>query len=161
MSYTGRVLALDIGSKIGWAKAADGAVVESGTEALKIPVNASADEKRHERLYQTHVWLLETFAAAMEADAQYDVVAYERPFARGDHATRSLWGQAGIIEASARTVQASILDVPIASLKKFAGITRGDKPTRWARDQGYVVGTDHEADALVLAHYVIEKATEE
>ena len=47
-------------------------------------------------------WLDDQFKGFVDRDEGVDLIIYERPFARGQHATRSLWGIAGIIDAMAR-----------------------------------------------------------
>lgn len=159
MSYAGRVLALDLGAKTGWVVRQGDAVVDSGT--VEFRGGRAGDERRHERLAGLFRWLTQTLLDARLDGTPFDVVAYERPFARGLDATRSLWGMAGLVEAVATVGGASVLDVNVSTLKRHAGVKAKDKPMRWAKDQGYLPATDHEADALLLADYVVANAEEE
>lgn len=91
-------------------------------------------------------------------------VAYERPFARGAYATRSLWGMAGIIEAVATRRGCAVVDVTPTELKKFAtGSGKADKSAMIAaaRRLGYEGDNEHEADAWCLLQYIKHHGTEE
>ena len=48
---------------------------------------------------------------------QYDAVIFERPFARGQAATRMLWGMAAILEAAAHNEGAAVIDITPAEIK--------------------------------------------
>lgn len=84
-----------------------------------------------------------------------DLVIYERPFARGQDATRSLWGIAGLIEAVAGT-HTVVKDVTPTEIKKWVtGAGGGGKPDMlyWATLYGYDGSNEHEADAYGLLKY--------
>lgn len=92
--------------------------------------------------------------------AQYlDAVFYERPFARGQAATRMGWGLAGVIEAVASKHNLPCLDMPPSSIKKFAaGHGKAEKSDMLASAQvlfGYEGANEHEADAVCGLHYAI------
>lgn len=83
-------------------------------------------------------------------------VFYERPFARGAHATRSLWGMAGLIEAVSAHFQLPAFDMPPLSIKKFAaGNHRASKEDMIAAAKrfGYTGNNEHEADAICGLKY--------
>lgn len=88
--------------------------------------------------------------------ASVDVVVFETPFTRGRAATRSLWGMAGVLEACASTVSKPVVDVSVATIKKFAA-GNGHAPKNEmifaARKLGYRGGNDNEADAYCLLKY--------
>ncbi len=90
---------------------------------------------------------------------RFDLVVYETPFARGLHATRSLWGTAGVIEAIATQMGVPVVDVSVATIKKFA-TGDGHAPKNmmvWAaKGFGYVGDNEHEADAVCLLRYAEE-----
>ncbi len=145
------ILALDLGAKTGWCLLVDG-------KAYGATVEFKGD--RHERLRAFHDWL---HGVLFEHDP--NVVAYERPFARGLAATRSLWGMAGIVEAVAGDF-AAILDVNTQTLKVWARTKTGlgpssDKKAATVAVAAQLLGRapddDNHADAVALAFYVREK----
>jgi Holliday junction resolvasome RuvABC endonuclease subunit len=85
-----------------------------------------------------------------------DVVIFERPFARGQAATRLLWGMAAILEAAAHDAGTAVLDVTPAEIKKWsAGKGSAKKPDMIAAAQmmGYDGDNEHEADAYCLLRF--------
>lgn len=85
-----------------------------------------------------------------------DVVVYERPFARGQAATRLLWGMAGVLEAKATEAGVPILDITPAEIKKWAtGSGKADKTAMLdaANLLGYTGSNEHEADAWCLLKF--------
>ncbi len=145
------ILALDLGAKTGWCLLFDGKVYGGMIEFKG---------DRHARLRAFHDWLHK-----MLLDHDPGVVAYERPFARGLAATRSLWGMAGITEAVAGDF-AAVLDVNTQTLKAWARDETGLGPasdkkaaTTAAATQrlGHAPVDDNHADAVALAFYVREK----
>lgn len=107
---------------------------------------------RVDRAQQTLALLLELRHAS---GAIIDTVVYERPFARGMHATRSLWGIAGMIEGVFGSV-AAVNDVTPAQIKEWAtGSGKASKEDMIARAQalGYTGADEHEADAWLLLLY--------
>jgi Holliday junction resolvasome RuvABC endonuclease subunit len=94
-----------------------------------------------------------------------DVIVYERPFARGQAATRLLWGMAGILEMLAAREGTAILDWTPAEIKKWAtgrsGASKGDMIAA-AQCLGYTGDNEHEADAwclLKMAEATLTKET--
>jgi len=83
------------------------------------------------------------------------VAVYERPFARGQAATRALWGYAAIIEAACAHHGVAVLDTTPGQIKQWA-TGRGDasKELMIARSSelGYFGLNEHEADAVLLMH---------
>jgi Holliday junction resolvasome RuvABC endonuclease subunit len=90
-----------------------------------------------------------------------DLVVYETPFARGRDATRCGWGSAGVIEAAASLAGLPVIDVAVATIKKFAtrdGRASKDMMVRAAQRLGYQGSNEHEADAFWLLKYTEENA---
>lgn len=88
-----------------------------------------------------------------------DIVFYERPFARGAAATRSLWGMAGVLESVMGSV-APVLDATPSQIKAFAtGSGKADKEDMIdaSRQRGYYAQTEHAADAYHAALYAQAK----
>lgn len=82
-----------------------------------------------------------------------DVIVYERPFARGQAATRLLWGMAGVLEMLAARAGTAVLDISPGEIKKWAagvgGANKGDMIAA-AHCLGYTGDNEHEADAYCL-----------
>lgn len=140
-----KILGLDLGAQTGYAIAEDGRIVASGTKRFEGP--------RPQRFRLYAVWLLDVLRQQHPLDA----VVYERPFARGLDATRSLWGMAGVTEAQG-SLSSVVLDVNTSTLKRFAGAPgrRSDSKARvmaFVRDLGYNPESQDEADAVVVALY--------
>ena len=87
----------------------------------------------------------------------FTAVVYETPLTRGQGATRSLWGIAGILEAVTTRAGLPILDVAVPTIKKFAtgnGFASKLEMLKAARKRfGYVGSNEHEADAVCLWNY--------
>jgi Holliday junction resolvasome RuvABC endonuclease subunit len=106
---------------------------------------------RVERAGPTAVWLQE-----LVFEKGFTTVIYERPFARGFHATRCLWGLAGLVEACASASLVACLDVTPSTIKEWAtGKGTADKSAMIARarELGYNGTNEHEADAYLLCRY--------
>jgi len=140
---TRRTLALDIGSTIGWARRhADGSLASG---------EAAFNGSRATKLAALANWLVNDLTKY-----ETDLVIYERPFARGQAATRMGWGMAGVIEAFATIHGAAVLDAHNATVKKWAtgGGNAGKEEMvaacwQWGRDPA----DEHEADALCVLYY--------
>lgn len=92
-----------------------------------------------------------------------DVVVFERPFARGQHATRALWGLAGLIEAVFGK-HAAVLDWTPSEIKLWAtGDAKApkEKMIGAARRMGYTGDNEHEADAWCLLRMAEATLTKE
>lgn len=107
--------------------------------------------------------LMDQLSAVFELRATHiDTVLYERPFGRGMDATRCLWGIAGIIEAVATKHGCAVLDIDNMTLKKWAlgsaGGERNKEPMiAKAAELGYSDLNEHEADAVLLYRYGLDK----
>lgn len=111
--------------------------------------------KRVARAAATWLWLNDVFDG-VKAAGGCEAVVYERPFVRGQDATRSLWGIAGLIEARAGVDGYRVVDYTPGEIKKWAtGHGNADKEPmiEAARLTGYVGDNDHEADAWMLLRY--------
>jgi Holliday junction resolvasome RuvABC endonuclease subunit len=124
-----------------------------------VVVSESFKGTREVRAAATMDWLLEWFDA-IQVCHHADAVVYERPFARGRDATRSLWGLAGIIEAAATRAGMAVLDVENQTLKKFATGNRKaskEQMIEAAQLMGYTGNNEHEADAWCLLQYATDR----
>lgn len=145
-----KILAFDLGSHMAVAHNLQGD-----------PRVQSADFKgtRQERAGATLQWLEDNFSRARELGCE--AVVYERPFARGFDATRSLWGIAGLIEGCANAAGLPCLDMTPAEIQKHAlgaanRLPKDDKKramTMAAMMTGYAGDNEHEADAWCLLRF--------
>lgn len=119
---------------------------------------------RQERAAATLRWLLKRFKEMKAAGIEFDAVHYERPFARGQAATRSLWGVAGILEAAAVVQGWATLDSTPVEIKVHAtGNSKASKEDMIAaaRKAGYRGSNEHEADAYLGLKYALTYTTKE
>ncbi len=148
-----RILALDIGSHMGLAWRG----YRSGLEDVLMWKHwhlAQDDGKLLDRPHRAAL-LLRHLTWFKEAEFVPDFVVYERPFARGQDATRSGWGLAGVIEAVFGEV-AGIADVDPSTVKKFmTGSGKAEKAEmiEAARALGYDGDNEHCADAVSVLLY--------
>lgn len=109
---------------------------------------------REKRCGDTLIWLHRIFRDLKPM--KIDAAVYEQPFARGEHATRSLWGIAGLIEATATNAGLPVISIVPTTIKKWAtGDARAEKPAMISAAQvmGYPGNDEHEADAWCLMRY--------
>lgn len=115
---------------------------------------------REAKLLQFLLDLQELFTELSARDLLPDTMIYERPFARGQAATRMLWGMAGVLEAVATSFGMGCLDIPPASIKEWTA-GKGDATKAEmidaAQTLGYVGSNEHEADAYALLCYAEHK----
>lgn len=105
-----KVLAFDIGATFGWAFGDS----DQPTKVLRWGQEHVRGE-RPERLYR-----FSEAAFKLIDRRRPQLVVYERPFARGEAATRSLWGMAGVVDATAFRCKAAVFDAaPPVTLKKW------------------------------------------
>lgn len=96
--------------------------------------------------------------------ARPDVVVHSQPFARGQAATRLLWGMAGILEAAAHDAGAAVMDWTDSEIKKWAtgnGRASKDDMIAAASFLGYNGDNEHEADAFCLLKMAERQLTKE
>lgn len=99
----------------------------------------------------------------------YDTVAFERSFMRGRASTQALYGIQGIIMALAERYDCAVLPIEISAWKKWAKLQTGTKaaddknPTIILAEElsGQKGLNEHEADAIVIWHYVMANAVRE
>ncbi len=144
-----KILALDLGATTGWAFGCPGKPTRYGVEEFT--------GTRTERLGAFLSWL--TLQLGMEIYRDLDVVVYERPFARGAAAIRSLWGMAGVVEAVSQEHGVAVVDAEVQTVKKFVAKGHAAKHAVIAamRRRGYEPEGEHDADALAVLTYA--KAT--
>lgn len=134
-----KIAAFDLGTT--WAMAYAGQVMHR-TEVGERPCKLSG--------FRTHV------REAIWYGLRPDVIVFERPFARGQAATRLLWGMAGQLESIAHDRGCAVLDMTPAEIKKWAtGSGRAEKSDMLAAAKrlGYTGENEHEADAFCLLRF--------
>jgi Holliday junction resolvasome RuvABC endonuclease subunit len=136
-----KVIAFDLGAHMAYAHNVDGLhwgnAVYEGTRPVKLAA------------------IMNDLPNILEEE-KFDIMVYETPFARGNAATRSGWGIAGILEACATQADMAVVDVAVPTIKKFAtGDFRAPKNAmiKAARKFGYKGKDEHEADAVCLLRY--------
>jgi len=147
------------------------AFAHNGCEEVVVTEHRAFVGSRQERAAATLEWIERRFREMKKAGIAFDVVHYERPFARGYDATRCGWGLAGIIEAAAGS-NTVVLDSTPQSIKSFAlgskKIARKKMESaerriaaaneklamiERAQELGYGGDNEHEADAFMGLKY--------
>lgn len=146
MTHT--IIAFDLGSNMAVAvnRPRDGKIVAMSQKFVG---------NRELRACNTLEWL-----TLMFSEGKFDAVIYERPFARGQNATRSLWGLAGLIEATATRAGLPVVDIDPSTVKSWAtgkGNANKEDMILAAKLAGYEGDNEHEADAYCLCGYALEK----
>jgi len=155
------ILALDLGTKTGWALA-EGGRVESGVQDFAPKRGESAGM----RYVAFRRWLAEiAFRGGPEAvNNPVDLIVYEMPHLRGGAAATVLAGLQTRVEEFCAEWTIEYTPVHSATLKKFTtGSGRGDKAAMGeaARRRGWlnhvtaVMIDDNEGDAICLLHYAL------
>lgn len=142
------ILALDLGTKTGYATAD-----ESGVEAFH-------EETLGGKLARFMMWVDATLL-----DYQVELVAYEQPHFRGGPATRLLLGMAGIVEAKCAEKGIRCESVHSATLKKWAtGNGRASKDEMRGAAQKFSDKAwidDNEVDAYLMMRWAQETFKDE
>ena len=137
------IVAFDLGRNFAWA----------------ISYNQRRYVWGHKQLNELRAHRLGEFMRFLMTQAwlkKMDAVVFETPFARGRAATRSLWGQAGVLEACVSELNLPVVDVAVPTIKKYAcGYGKAAKNDMIAAAQrmGYTGTNDNEADAFCLMKY--------
>lgn len=150
-----RIAAFDLGST--WAVAWNWMQDNSPYAASSYDLNP---DRKKPKLNRKRPEVLGLFADHLQGRRRWlghaEVIVYERPFARGQAATRLLWGAAGILEAEAHLAGVPILDMTPGEIKKWAtGNGQADKDMMLAAAWrlGYGGTNEHEADAFCLLKF--------
>lgn len=146
-----RIIAFDIGANmaVAWNGPLDGFTVE----------HQKFESIREHRAGATLLWLTRQFRLIKFMEPKIDAVFYERPFARGDDATRCLWGLAGLIEATATNAGFPVVDMPPGTIKRWAtgkGNATKEEMIGAAQIMGYDGTNEHEADCYLGLLYALE-----
>lgn len=148
-----KVLTFDLSSSIGWATNISQRhgwqhnLVAFGTFVV--------DGIRPEKFAAFEIW-----CEQMVDNLRPDLVVYERPFVRGQAATRMGWGFAGICEAVAVNSRANVEDAEVKTVKRFwTGDGNAKKEDMIAAAWAFGIDpqNDHEADAVAILHHTMAK----
>jgi crossover junction endodeoxyribonuclease RuvC len=153
-----KIIAFDIGST--WAYAHNLAGAYAHHEVLK----GTREKKLCQFLESLNILFRDLTAGGFAPDT----VVFERPFARGQAATRMLWGMAGVIEAIATYHGLPVVDVTPSEIKMFAA-GKGNATKEDMIDAAFLLGytgdNEHEADAYCLLKYTethaVQKGTDD
>lgn len=159
-----KIAAFDLGTTWAVASNASGADIATHFDLNPDRTKPKLKRQRPEVLGLFTAILAEVFEDADSVGFLPDTLVYERPFARGQGATRLLWGMAGILEAAAHTAGIAILDITPSEIKKWAtssGSADKDKMLVAARRLGYTGDNEHEADAYCLLKFAEATLTKE
>lgn len=157
LRHVGRmvILAIDPGTKLGWALGRDGRLIESGVEDL----SPRRGESKGARFLRFRAWLAGAGMVGWSELKRPDLVIYEMAHHRGGAATEVGVGITTRIQEFAAEHGIECVGIHSATLKKRAtGSGRAGKPDMIGRAMalfptsaaGYEDMTDDEADALCL-----------
>ena len=136
------ILALDCGTKTGWASFADGRI-ESGVQDFSL----KRGESKGIRFLRFNTWL-----KAMAELTNPQVVVYELAHFRGGHATEILVGMTTRIEEFCESNNIEYGSVHSGTLKRFAtgkgNASKEDMRRAAVQEYKRIVDNDDEADAL-------------
>lgn len=143
-----KLLCFDLGSNM--------ALAHNACEGVVVVEHKLFDGPRAHRACATMRWLDFRLEQIGKQGITFDAAVYERPFARGMAATRSLWGIAGVVEAVCSQHGMAVLDATPGEIKMFAaqdgGADKGDMLSA-SRAFGYMGANEHEADVYCLLKY--------
>lgn len=145
-----RIAAFDIGRVGAMVDNSCGALLASHVD-LNPRAGTKHDISRPKRFAAWHLWL------DLKLPHELDLIVYERPFGRGQDATRCGWGYAAVLESIAGEFGIPIRDYGPSEIKKWAtgsGVADKDDMTLAARYLfDYPGDNEHEADAWCLHAY--------
>lgn len=146
------ILALDLGTKTGFAIFSPPAVVLSGTWDLK-PTRHESEGQRYVKLNRK---LSEIHAASPITEVYFEAVERHA----GTIAAHVYGGLAGILKAWCIEHGREYRGVPVGKIKKSwtgSGAASKELMIKVAREKGYEVIDDNEADALALLDYAVKE----
>ena len=147
-----KYLAIDLGSKTGWAISADRVVAESGTIAF----TNDRWQGGGMRFLRFKHWLNEL----RDGEGKIDAIFVEEVRRHlGVDAAHSYGGFLAILTAWCEHHQIPYQGVPVGTIKKHAtgkGNASKDEMIAAMRALGHAVTDDNEADALAILHWAID-----
>ena len=146
-----KILTLDMATKTGWASNVHGQ--RSGV----IEFALKRGESPGMRFLRCRAWLNDIWKLL---DGQVEVIVYEQAHHRGGAATSVCVGLVTEVQAFAAEHGIELMPVHTATLKKFAtGNGRASKADmiQAARERGWNVQDDNEADAVLLLEHALSE----
>lgn len=144
-----KIIGFDIGTNLGWAigEQRRNKIMDWGTITL-------TGKNREQRLADATYRVIPQLLSRAMANA----VIYEKPFVRGDAATRMLWGLAGCIEAVATNQGLPVVDATATQVRALifgrgVGLSKDDVI---AKLDEYSDLDEHSADAIALTLYAMK-----
>lgn len=146
------VLALDLGTRLGWAVRARDGKIWHGTEVFT-PRKSWSPGQRWQRF--------RTFLHEVVLRHNVHVIAYEDVKRHvGTDAAHAYGAFLALTELVADSHRATLMPVGVKTIKKFwTGNGNADKDamTAQAKVRGFRPETDNDSDALAILHYAVEK----
>jgi len=147
------ILALDCGTKTGWASEIDGRI-ESGVQDFSL----KRGESKGIRFLRFNTWLNDMLELIKP-----HIVVYEMAHLRGGHATEILVGMTTRIEEFCESKNIEYSSVHSAMLKKFStGSGKANKEDMMKAATlkfGRLIDSDDEADALLILEWAKQEFT--
>lgn len=147
------ILALDCGTKAGWASEVDGRI-ESGVQDFGL----KRGESKGIRFLRFNTWLNKMLELVKP-----HIVVYEMAHLRGGHATEILVGMTTRIEEFCESKNIEYSSVHSGTLKRFAtgkgNASKEDMMRAATLKFGRVIDSDDEADALLILGWAKQEFT--
>lgn len=146
-----KILALDIGTKTGWALASSGKISDGGSVSFK----PKAPQKRPYRWRMFQDWLNRLH----QQNGGIDVIYYEDVFRHSSRDAGNVYGGFwAFLEHFCEQHDVVMIPVAVPTIKKFwtgSGNAKKELMIAAARDRGFHPIDDNHADALALLAYAL------
>ena len=144
------ILSLDLATSTGWASYVDSHItIGSASFALK------RGDSPGMRFLRCRSWLREM----LKLLGNIDLIVYEQPHQRGGHPTQVAMGLVTEVLSFSARANIETTTVHSMSLKKWAtgkGNAKKSRMIEEAKNRGYDVTNDDEADAVLMLEYTLE-----
>jgi len=144
------ILSLDLATSTGWACYEEGDItIGSASFALK------RGDSPGMRFLRCRSWLREM----LKLLGNIDLIVYEQPHQRGGHPTQVAMGLVTEVLSFSARANIETTTVHSMSLKKWAtgkGNAKKPRMIEEAKNRGYDVTNDDEADAVLMLEYTLE-----
>jgi len=146
---TMKILSLDLATNTGWAIYDNGEITfGSSSFALK------RGESPGMRFLRCRSWLREV----KQLLSEIDLIVYEQPHQRGGHPTQVAMGLVAEVLSFAARANINTTSYHATSIKKWAtgkGNSKKQAMIEEAKNRGYDVVNDDEADAILMMEYAL------
>lgn len=144
-----KILSLDLATNTGWALYDNGTITfGSSNFALK------RGESPGMRFLRCRSWLREV----LKLTGVLDLIVYEQPHQRGGHPTQVAMGLVAEVLSFAARANIETSSYHSTSIKKWAtgkGNSKKEAMIKEAKNRGYEVTNDDEADAILMMEYAL------